>query len=1025
MNDDDKTVRVDDDKTVRIDDDKTIQVSVGAAPSVAGMSGVVLSQGQTIVLNGKNCTIESQFSKSSGEAVVYKIKIDHKPFVLKHYKSNTPMSDNAREIINRIKNNPHDRIVKVIDFGKYNDQDYEILELAEGGTLDEYLKANPIRDEKKLKNIVKMINEGLLQLHGEYNVIYQDLKPDNIFFKDVKKTKIILADFGISSIMEKDKKRAKVSINQTKLYGAPELALKPREDFVIATPAADYYSLGVTMLEMWMGEKPFKNIPAIELSNRIDDGDIDFPADMPEDCKTLIQGLIKGRSDRWGDKQIQQWLQGQPLQAAGKTSQIYEREMFNENESYSNPKELAALMEKYPEQGEKILYSGIAAAWFEKAGRKLRAEEIREIAKTYANDKQAGYYSAIYNIDPSRPWVSKGRKTCTNLEEIAQVLMAESAYYMEDLKNPNSRLYLYLTAVEGAKGASASNMFLKFFTESGYNPQRALAMVCVELQDRCITIGSKKYVSPEELKQEENETQRELIKKAAMETDSLLQVWLMAIYKVNFDIKQSPEGMFTLLGLLPYLDFKELAGSNWEQYASLSLRTFISGYPGRSDFFETYVAQKLSLNKTLGADAQHKTPLDFIASYFKDISDKHGEDAVLELMGLLVKLGADVNALSGDGKTTLLNALEANNGMLIKTLVELGADKESMNIAYKHMAKKSNKTDADMRIMRLLNPSVITRVLLVLRTIFKFIYGIIKGIITKILDTIDDIAESMDYETSSYIFSGILAAGIALGSWALFERVYELETLYNALASAGVFLFSYLIIIYIAFNRDYGYRPIKLLIMLGLSVAGAVGFFNEPPAVIEPMIATVSSDAIIMRKTPANTGAVVKALKKGDSLIVLGNSTNNWTLVRAENSIGHVLSSLISVTKQVAIVKANKLVLQSGPFTNSTTLKVLNKGDSLAVTGPSANGWTPVKFGNTTGYVSSYLVTIKNLAALANVTTNSLILYAGPSAGSGTLKLLKKGEVLTVTGSNSNGWTPVISGSVAGWVTSGSIAIQR
>ncbi|MCL1956384.1 MAG: protein kinase [Fibromonadales bacterium] len=1010
---------IDYDKTLLVDDDKTIQVSAGTAT----MSGAVLSHGQTIILNGKNCTIESQFSKSSGEAVVYKVKIDHKPFVLKHYKSNTPMSNNAKKIISKIKNNPHDRIVKVIDFGKYNDQDYEILEFAEGGTLDEYLRENPIRDEKRLKSIVKMISEGLRQLHDEYNVIYQDLKPDNIFFKDAKKTKIILADFGISSIMETGKKRAEVSINQTKLYGAPELALKPGENFVIATPAADYYSLGVTMFEMWLGEKPFKNIPAIELSNRIDEGDIDFPADMPEDYKTLIQGLIKGRGDRWGDNQIQQWLQGQPLQASGKTAQVYEREMFNENESYSNPKELAALMEKYPEQGEKILYSGIAAAWFEKAGRKLRAEEIKEIASTYANDKQSGYYSAIYNIDPSRPWVSKGRKTCTNLEEIAQALMAESAYYIEDLKKPNSRLYLYLTAVEGAKGASASNMFLKFFTESGYNPERALAMVCVELQDKCVTIGSKKYESPEELTQEKDKTQRDLIKKAAMETDSLLQVWLMGIYKVNFDIKQSPEGMFTLLGLLPYLSFKELAGSYWEQYALFSLRTFIGGYPGRSDFFETYAAQGLPLNKTLGANSHHKTPLDFIASNFKDISDKHGEDTVLSLICLLAKLGADVNALSGDGKTTLLNALGANNSMLIKTLVELGADKESMNIAYKHIAKKQKITDVDRRIMRLLNPSAITKVLLVLRTIFKFFYKVI----AKILNIIESIANRIEYEMPSYIISGILAAGIAFGGWTLLERVYELEMQWNILATIGIFLFSYLITIYIAFHKYYGYRPVKLLIMLGFAVAGVAGYFTIPKSVmvIEPLTATVSSDALIMRKTPINGGEMVKTLKRGDNLIVLSNATNGWTLVRSGNSIGHVISSLISVTKQRAIVKSKNLVLHSGPFTNSINLKVLNKGDNLAVTGPSVNGWTPVKFDNTAGYVSSYLITIKNLATIATVTTNGLILYTRPSTSSTTLKFLKKGEVLTVTGNNSNGWTPVKSGNVAGWVTSGSIALER
>jgi uncharacterized protein YgiM (DUF1202 family) len=105
-------------------------------------------------------------------------------------------------------------------------------------------------------------------------------------------------------------------------------------------------------------------------------------------------------------------------------------------------------------------------------------------------------------------------------------------------------------------------------------------------------------------------------------------------------------------------------------------------------------------------------------------------------------------------------------------------------------------------------------------------------------------------------------------------------------------------------------------------------------------------------------------------------------------------------------------------------LKVLNKGDVLDVTGPSANGWTPVKFGNAVGYVNSYLIIIKNLPAIMTVTANNLVLYTGPSTTSTTLKFLKKGDALIAAGSASNGWTPVMSGTTAGWVLSNSIAIK-
>jgi serine/threonine protein kinase len=229
IDDNQGTARIDNNQgTARIDDsqgtaiipnsDNTLQIS-GAGNASGIMSqpkidmqglasdqkrtGEVFVDGQIIDLNGKNYTIESIISMNSGEAVIYKIKsMDGKSYVLKHYKLDTPLTDAAKEVIKKIKDNPQEKIVKVYDFGRHNEQDFEIMEYAEGGTLDQYLKENgPQHEQKVLKDFVKQITEGLEQLHGVLNIIYQDLKPENIYFRDISKTSIILADFGISSLM--------------------------------------------------------------------------------------------------------------------------------------------------------------------------------------------------------------------------------------------------------------------------------------------------------------------------------------------------------------------------------------------------------------------------------------------------------------------------------------------------------------------------------------------------------------------------------------------------------------------------------------------------------------------------------------------------------------------------------------------------------------------------------------------------------------------------------------------------------
>ena len=161
-------------------------------------------------------------------------------YILKYYKLGYKYPEN---VLTAIKNNPKNNVIKLFEFGSRNGQDFEIMEYAEGGTLDHYLKeSGPIRDINKLKQIASQINEGLNQLHSELRIIYQDLKPENIYFKDKNKTKIVLADFGISNIMKSGKNEADVKANVTKEYAAPELSRTGNESIVTVGPHVDYFA---------------------------------------------------------------------------------------------------------------------------------------------------------------------------------------------------------------------------------------------------------------------------------------------------------------------------------------------------------------------------------------------------------------------------------------------------------------------------------------------------------------------------------------------------------------------------------------------------------------------------------------------------------------------------------------------------------------------------------------------------------------------------------------------------------------
>jgi len=701
------TERMDSNKGTERMDTGTARMDAGTAriggyQVINPMSGgTIFAEGQTIVLNGNNCVIENLISMGTGEAVIYKIKMNNTSYALKHYKPNTPLSDTAKKVLAKIRDNPKEKIIKIIDIGNYSGQDFEIMEFAEGGTLSEYIRENGAIRDNKLKDVVKQINEGLQYLHGDYKIIYQDLKPENIFFRDAQRTSLVIADFGISSVMQEGSEAVEVVASNTDLYAAPELARKGNNTTVEITPAVDYFALGITMYELWLGEQPFKDIKPISRERNIRDKTVNFPVNMPDDCKALIQGLIDPLpKDRWRNEYVQKWVKGEtlaldPNKLNTVISIVYDPPLKFGSESASNHKELAALMEKYPKVGKDCLYDEIITKTLFDARDVQMYSDIKEVITQYGKDQEAGLTAAIYTLDPERPFISRTGKICNSSEEIADAIMADSAHYMDDLSKPNAKLYVYITVTGGSQGKEAADTFHKFFKE--YTPNRALTLVYLKLQsDGGIPLGSKRYLNTNELAQEKDSLQIDLIKKAVGEKDSPLLVWISDMYGDYFKStddfnKQSIADQFYLLGLLPFLSYKELSGTNGEA----ALQDLIDHYPGRSDVFETYVAQGLPLKGQILDSPIKKTPIDYVVCNYIDLSDKHGSDTVLNLIRHLHKLGADVNEFSSDGRCPLVNSLSKDDN-LVKLLIELGANEDFVSKGGKICKSTEEIADAIM-----------------------------------------------------------------------------------------------------------------------------------------------------------------------------------------------------------------------------------------------------------------------------------------------------------------------------------------
>jgi len=127
-----------------------------------------------------------------------------------------------------------------------------LMELLEGGDLEEYLKEQGRQSLKRVQEIGKQLLSALINLHEQHHIVHQDIKPKNLLFdKERKSLKIV--DFGISSQVE-SKKTQNNTAQGTIRYMPPE-----QLDGVL-TFKNDIWSFGCVLFQMATGLRPFDAI---------------------------------------------------------------------------------------------------------------------------------------------------------------------------------------------------------------------------------------------------------------------------------------------------------------------------------------------------------------------------------------------------------------------------------------------------------------------------------------------------------------------------------------------------------------------------------------------------------------------------------------------------------------------------------------------------------------------------------------------------------------------------------------------
>ncbi|XP_051229153.1 mitogen-activated protein kinase kinase 9-like [Lolium perenne] len=127
-----------------------------------------------------------------------------------------------------------------------------LLELVDGGSLDSIKSRQGAFPEAALAEVAAQALSGLAYLHAR-RIVHLDIKPANVLASTAGEVKI--ADFGIAKVLSRAGDQCTSYVGTT-AYMSPERFDPEAHGGHYDPYAADVWSLGVTILELFMGRYP-------------------------------------------------------------------------------------------------------------------------------------------------------------------------------------------------------------------------------------------------------------------------------------------------------------------------------------------------------------------------------------------------------------------------------------------------------------------------------------------------------------------------------------------------------------------------------------------------------------------------------------------------------------------------------------------------------------------------------------------------------------------------------------------------
>ncbi|PWN46559.1 putative calmodulin-dependent protein kinase type 1 [Violaceomyces palustris] len=186
----------------------------------------------------------------------------------------------------------HRSIVTLVDYFETLNNLYLVTDLCVGGELFDRICERGSYYEQDAAHIVKTITDAVVYLHKQ-GIVHRDLKPENLLFRDkTEESDLLIADFGLSRVVDDEKITVLSTTCGTPGYMAPEIFKKTGHGKPV-----DMWAIGVITYFLLCGYTPFDRDTTMEEMQAIINADYKFEPAMywdgvSEQARDFINKLL-------------------------------------------------------------------------------------------------------------------------------------------------------------------------------------------------------------------------------------------------------------------------------------------------------------------------------------------------------------------------------------------------------------------------------------------------------------------------------------------------------------------------------------------------------------------------------------------------------------------------------------------------------------------------------------------------------------------------------------------------------------